>query len=119
MTINGVEILSSQIIYAPLPTGQIAAIIFIILSFIFLSRILDENVTIINVTACAICMALGGACLIMATSSRKTPLNRPDQIAYIVEITDDSAWKEIASNYKIIEQVYENKNIFSIVGQYK
>ena len=51
--------------------------------------------------------------------SGETILNHPSKIEYIIEITDDNAWKELGPYYSVKEKVYENKEIYIVEGDYK
>ena len=118
MDIQGVNILTQQIIFGPIWQGIAAWIIMMCLTFFFAIMWLDgcEKWT---GPVCWICFALFIGCLALNFSQHnKTFLNHPFKIEYTIEITDDNAWKELGPNYTVKEKPYETKEIYIIEGDY-
>ena len=112
-------ILAQEIIYKISPIG-----IFIVLgcaiigiSFNIVGIELDKPK--LFVTGVVISFIMLFVLAIYDSTSHPTLLNKPNKIRYTVEITDDSIWKEIATNYKIKEKPYEEREIYIIEGDYK
>lgn len=118
MIINGVEILKQSIIYIATWYGNILLLFFLVGgALIAVTGGLwdDIKIMILGTTICVSTLIL----IPFATSSDfPTFLNKPYKIQYIIEIKDDSAWKEIGPNYKVIKKIYDNKEIYLVEGDY-
>lgn len=118
MLINGVEILSEKLLYSPQWFGIAAWVIIMCLVFFFAIIWLDRGDKWAG-PVCGLCFVLFIICMpLNFTDNYKTFLNHPSKIEYTIEITDDNAWKEIGPNYKVIEKLYETKEIYKIEGDY-
>lgn len=117
MNIQGVEILSQKINYMPTWLGIMLLIITFFLSLILFFAWIDDYPKYFGIASC-FTAALWILCLILSTRQCPTILNKPTKIEYTIEITDDNAWKELGPNYKVIEKVYEIKEIYRIEGDY-
>ena len=113
-TIKGIEILSSEIIYKIqslwLVIGIIALAIGMITFFISCDSYSGRGAIIGGcITILAIIVLSSGN-----FSDNKNWFNQPKSIQYTIEIIDDNAWKEIGPRFKVIEKVYDNKEIYVI-----
>ena len=118
MDIQGVNILTRRIIFSPIWPGIVAWIIIMCFTFFFAMTWLAEDKDWAG-PVCGICFALFVICLALNfTDNSKTFLNHPSKIEYIIEITDDNAWKELGPNYTVKEKPYETKEIYIIEGDY-
>lgn len=118
MDIQGVNILTQQIIFGPIWQGIAAWIIIMCLAFFFAIMWLDGSEEWAG-PVCWICFALFIGCLALNFSQySKTFLNHPSKIEYTIEIIDDNAWKELGPNYTVKEKLYETKEIYIIEGEY-
>lgn len=119
MNIQGVEILTQKIIYAPQWYGTIGffflAAITLALFFGWVEAIFDDWAVF---TSAFLGIILLICTILLGINDAKTPLNFPNKIQCEIEIIDDNAWKEIGPNYKIIEKIYQNKEIYLIEGDY-
>ena len=110
-------ILTQEIIYNLSPIGLILIIgcavagILCICIGVELEKI---KLLVIGVISYAIIIILA----IYDSTSHPTLINKPNEIRYTVEITDDTVWKEIATNYKVKEKPYEEREIYIIEGDY-
>lgn len=112
------KILSEQIIYTLSPIGLIIVIILgIIIATSFIITFESNNVKsfIIGIIGIVILLILG----LYDSDSYSTLLNKPDKIKCIVEVTDENAYKNIITNYKIKEKPYDNKEIYIIEKNYE
>lgn len=118
MNIQGVNILTQQVIFSPTWQGIAAWVIMMCFTFFFGMMWLDEYEGW-ACPACGICFVLFIICIALTfIGGRKTPLNHPSKIKYTIEITDDNAWKELGPNYTVKEKPYEIKEIYVIEGDY-
>ena len=111
-------ILAQEIIYKISPIGIVIVLscAAIGISFGIVGLELDKpKLFVTGATSFVILIILA----IYDSTSHSTLLNKPYKIQYTVEITDDSIWKEIATNYKIKEKPYEEREIYIIEGDYK
>lgn len=115
MNIPGVEILSTTLIYEPTVLSIILSILFTLLAMFFIwgsiGRILGDYWGLIGI----VCMLMIFVCTGLGQAQTKTILNKHAKTKYVVEITDDAAWKEIGPNYTVVNKVYESKEIYVIV----
>jgi len=118
MNIQGVEILTQKIIYAPQLLGTILWLIAIMLGFFFFMILIEikDNHLIIPFFICVILFIISMGC--STNHDNPTFLNKPFKIQYEIEITDNNAWKEIGPNYNVINKLYNNKEIYLIEGDY-
>ena len=117
MNIQGIEILTKEIVYSPNWLGIVSLIITFFSSIMLLFMFTDIEVKGAGIASCFV-FALFVLCLILAVVQHSTILNDPSKIEYTIEITDENAWKELGPNYKVIEKVYETKEIYLIEGDY-
>ena len=117
MNIQGVEILSQKINYMPTWLGIILLIITFFSSLVLVFMWIDDYSKYFGIALC-FTVTLWILCLILSTIQCPTILNKPTKIEYTIEITNDNAWKELGPNYRIIEKVYETKEIYLIEGDY-
>ena len=111
-------ILAQEIIYKISPIGIIIVLSCAVIgiSFGLIGMELDKpKLFVTGVISFIMLLALAA----YDSTSHPTLLNKPNKIRYTVEITDDSIWKEIATNYKIKEKPYEEREIYIIEGDYK
>lgn len=116
MIIAGVNILEQQIIYGPTWYGFIMFVIFTFLMIFFMG--LSEDTGEFKFGLIGV-IGLIGVVLTFACNSSSTILNKPNKIEYTIEILDENAWKEIGPNYKVLEKVYDNKEIYIVEGDYQ
>ena len=118
MSINGIEILSKEIIYQPNVLGIISAIsLGIITMILFLGWIdsfFDDWVAIVSLFTFALMIV----CVIIMNVNHQNFLNSPFKTRYEIEIIDDNAWKELGPNYTVKSKLYETKEIYLIEGDY-
>lgn len=118
MNIQGVSVLTQQVIFGPIWQGIAAWVIMMCLAFFFAIMWLDGCETWAG-PVCWICYALFIICIALTfVESGKTVLNHPSKIKYTIEITDDNAWKELGPNYTVKEKPYEMKEIYVVEGDY-
>lgn len=118
MNIQGVSVLSQQIIFSPMWYGIIAGIAMFCFSCFFGILWFKRCERWIG-PVCWIFFILSDICFVLTFfASRKTILNHPSKIEYTIEITDDKVWKELGLNYTIKEKPYEIKEIYIIEGDY-
>ena len=111
-------ILAQEIIYKISSIGIIIVLscAVICISFGIVGMELDKpKLFVAGIISCIMLFALAA----YDSTSHSTLLNKPNKIRYTVEITDNSIWKEIATNYKIKEKPYEEREIYIIEGDYK
>lgn len=119
MNIEGVEILSQNIIYSPQIYGIIIVIILGALTAIFLGLWVNGDIGDWSVTVSLlgfILTIISG--IIIFNEHKSTIFNYPDKIQYEIEIIDDNAWKELGPNYTVLNKLYETKEIYLIEGDY-
>ena len=120
MIISGIEILEQQINYGPTWYGFAIFVTFTILMVTFIGLFIDTEeskyglIGIISVIGLLISIGLTFGC-----DENSTILNKPKTITYTIEILDENAWKEIGPNYKVLEKVYDNKEIYIVEGDYQ
>ena len=110
-------ILAQEIIYKISPIGIIIVLscAAIGISFGLIGMELDKpKLFVIGIISFLILIALA----IYDSTSHPTLINKPNKIRYTVEITNDNIWKEIATNYKVKEKPYEEREIYIIEGDY-
>ena len=118
MNIQGVEILTQEIIFGPIWQGMAAWIIIMCLAIFFAMIWLDGYRDWAG-PVCGICFILFIICIVLNfTDNSKTFLNYPSKIEYTIEITDNNAWEKLGPNYTVKEKVYENKEIYLVEGDY-
>lgn len=118
MNIQGVCILSQHTIFDPMWYGIAAWVAMMCLTFFFAMIWLGEMETWAG-PVCWICFTLFIICITLTfMKGGKTIFNYPSKIEYIIEITDDNAWKELGPNYTVKEKPYETKEIYIIEGDY-
>lgn len=117
MNIPGVEVLSTTLIYGPTVLSIILCILFTLLAMFSIwgsiGRILGDYWELIGI----VCILMIFICIGLGQAQRKTILNKQVKTEYVVEITDDAAWKEIGPNYTVINKVYESKEIYVIIKE--
>ena len=118
MNIQGVNVLSQKIIYSPQWFGIAAWIVAVVLGFLFIMILIEEDETwaIVPIIICFILFIIFMG--ISFEENHNTFLNKPSKIQYEIEIIDDNAWKELGPNYNVLEKIYENKEIYRIEGDY-
>ena len=118
MNIQGVCILSQQIIFDQMWYGIATWVIMWWLTYYFTIIWLGEMKKWAG-PICWSCFALFIICIALTCmKSEKTIFNYPSKIEYTIEITDDNAWKELGPNYTVKEKLYETKEIYIIEGDY-
>lgn len=117
MNIPGVEVLSTTLIYGPTVLSIILSILFTLLAMFSIwggiGRILGDYWGLIGI----VCILMVFVCTGFGQAQTKTVLNEHIKTEYVVEITDDMAWKEIGQNYTVVNKVYESKEIYVIVKE--
>ena len=118
MNIEGVEILSQNIIYRPELYGIIIIVALGALAFLFLGfwidNIIDDWGAFAFLGACSLAIIIG----FITFDNKPNTFNYPDKIQYEIEIIDDNAWKELGPNYTVLNKPYETKEIYLIEGNY-
>ena len=118
MNIQGVCILSQQTVFSPMWYGIAALVAMLCLTFFFSLLWLDGCEEWAG-PVCWIFFVLFIICIALTfIEENKTIFNHPSRIKYIIEITDDNAWKELGPNYTVKEKPYEMKEIYVIEGDY-
>lgn len=117
MNIPGVEILSITPIYEPTALSIILCILFALLAMFSIwgsmGRILGNYWGLVSI----ICILMIFICVGLGYAQTKTVLNKHIKTAYEIEITDDTAWKEIGPNYTVVNKVYESKEIYVVIKE--
>lgn len=111
-------ILAQEIIYGLSPIGLIIVLSLSAISVIGAivgMELENRKLLFTAIISFLILIVLG----IYDSTSHPTLINKPNKIQYTVEITDDNIWKEIATNYKVKEKPYEEREIYIIEGDYK
>lgn len=119
MNIEGTVFLKQFIEYSCQPV--IIIMIIIITSIIaFISILLLETDHPIGIVILIFSILFAFVFTAIASEGeKKTFLNYPAYIHYIIQIDDKSAWAEIAPNYTIIKEIYPDTNIYEIQRKYK
>ena len=118
MDIQGVNILTQQVIFGPTWQGIAAWVVMMCFTFFFAVMWLD-GCEEWSGPICWICFVLFIICIALTfVESGKTLLNHPSKIEYTIEIIDDNAWKELGPNYTVKEKPYEMKEIYVVEGDY-
>lgn len=119
MNIEGVEILSQNIIYSPQIYGIIFVIILGVLAFLFLGLWIENDIGDWGVFAFIGIFSLTIISGFIIFDNKPNAFNYPNRIQYEIEIIDDNAWKELGPNYTVLNKLYETKEIYLIEGDYK
>lgn len=119
MNIEGVEILSQNIIYSPQIYGIIFVVILGALAFLFLGLRIENDIGDWGVFAFLGIFSLTVISGLIMFDNKPNAFNYPNKIQYEIEIIDDNAWKELGPNYTVLNKLYETKEIYLIEGDYK
>ena len=113
-TIQGIEIISQTLIYEIQSLWLLIGIIALAIGMITFFTSLDDYSTIgIIIGGCITIIAIFILCSGDSANTQEW-FNQPKVIQYTIEIIDDNAWKEIGPHFKVIEKVYDNKEIYII-----
>ena len=113
-TLNGIEILSQTLIYEIQPLWLIIGVIVLVIGIVtfFISCDSYSGIGVII----GACIAIPAIIILCAGnySTNQNWFNHSKAIQYTIEIIDDNVWKEIGPRFKVIEKIYDNKEIYII-----
>lgn len=119
MNIEGIVLLKQFIEYSYSPL-VIIIILIIAVILALISVLLLETDHPIGIVILIFCLAFVFTFSSIASEDeKKTFLNYPAYIHYIIQIDDKSAWAEIAPNYTIVKEIYPDTDIYEIQREYK